>query len=199
MCSLGVLSLSPTISLSLSRREREKVFYEDACNPTSWHARTRSAHAHSTHPPHVAGTLVRTRANTNRFPYTIRLESLITESCGSSSMGSVCAGSPSPPRIAPRASALSASVTLSRYLCVPQSLPCLLFSLAPYFLSPSPSLPPSPPCLFSHVLSLSLSFLSHFVSLIFSLFVNFSRSVYFSRCLSRAGKGAEKEKGQGGE
>ncbi|KAJ1467561.1 ribosomal protein S5 domain 2-type protein, partial [Baffinella frigidus] len=27
------------------------------------------------------------------FPYTIRLESLITESCGSSSMASVCGGS----------------------------------------------------------------------------------------------------------
>lgn len=29
----------------------------------------------------------------NDFPYTIRVESLITESCGSSSMASVCGGS----------------------------------------------------------------------------------------------------------
>ena len=37
--------------------------------------------------------LRRVRLTQSDFPYTIRVESLITESCGSSSMASVCGGS----------------------------------------------------------------------------------------------------------
>ena len=61
---------------------------------TQNHSLSRSLVTLSTRPkPWIRNSKSQVLPSEDEFPYTIRLESLITESCGSSSMASVCGGS----------------------------------------------------------------------------------------------------------